>query len=237
MSHLLDEVLAQAANGSPATVALSSESVAVLLFASEFIERRSAWEDKIKFPLDEVTDDNWDTIEKLVGNVYYEIMTPLLGMIYPTVLTTLPPNMLPCDGSSYLREDYPDLYAILPAVFIVDEDNFITPDLRGTVAIGIGEAISGTTYTMGQMGGSETETLEVEQIPPHTHTDTGHFHTSDTTVPSPTLVGEIPSPLGGSTSVPTVTGTASANLTDTGGGEAHNNLQPYTALNYAMVAR
>ena len=60
MSHLLDEMLAQAANGSPATVALSAESVAVLLFASEFLGFRPNWLDKGLDPLDEVTDADWE---------------------------------------------------------------------------------------------------------------------------------------------------------------------------------
>jgi len=161
----------------------------------------------------------------------------MIGSIFPYINGAVPNNCLPCDGSTHLRADYPNLYAVLDAAFIVDADTFTTPDLRGATVIGAGEAISGTTYTVNQMGGEETVTLDETTLPPHTHSDTGHFHTSDTTVPSPTLVGEIPSPLGGSTSVPTVTGTASANITSTGGGEAHANMQPFTALNYAVLAR
>jgi len=106
MSHLLDELLAQAANGSPATVALSAESAAVLLFAGEFLGRRANWLDRGVDPLDEVTDADWDEIEKLVGNLYEALMNPLIGLVFP-VITALPSNMLPCDGSTHLRVDYP----------------------------------------------------------------------------------------------------------------------------------
>jgi len=70
MSHLLDELLAQAEDGSPVTATFDSISVAVLLFASEFLSVRENWLDKGVDPLDGVTDEDWDTIEKLVGNIY-----------------------------------------------------------------------------------------------------------------------------------------------------------------------
>ena len=82
MSLLLDGVLDQAADGEPATVALSSESVAVLFFGFGFLLERENWLDKAEDQLDEVTDADWDAIEKLVGNVAYELMTPLT-ILYP----------------------------------------------------------------------------------------------------------------------------------------------------------
>jgi len=75
MSHMLDEILAQAANGSPVTVTLSSESVAVLLFGSQFLSERQNWLDKGADPSDEVTDADWDEIEKLVANAYQDIVS------------------------------------------------------------------------------------------------------------------------------------------------------------------
>lgn len=168
---------------------------------------------------------------------YAESNAFMIGSVFPYLTGDTPQNCLPCDGSEHLRTDYPNLYALLDAAFIVDADTFKTPDMRGATVIGAGEAISGTEYTVGQVGGAETVALDETTLPAHTHSDTGHFHTSDTTVPSPTLVGEIPSPLGGSTSVPTVTGTASANITSTGGGEDHPNMQPFVAIKYAVMAR
>jgi len=72
---MLDEILAQAANGSPVTVTLSSESVAVLLFGSEFLSQRENWLDKGADPSDQVTDADWDEIEKLVANAYQDIVS------------------------------------------------------------------------------------------------------------------------------------------------------------------
>jgi len=84
VSHLLDEVLAQAANGDPVTTTLSSESVAVLMLAGGFLDLRDNWLDRGVDPLDEVTDADWDAIEKLVANLYDEVMVPLAP--YPEIL-------------------------------------------------------------------------------------------------------------------------------------------------------
>lgn len=221
MSILLDQILEQAANGSPATVAFSAESVTVLLFASKFLEERFNWLDRAEDPLDEVTDADWDAIEKLVANAYYELMTPLLGMIFPVSLATLPNNMLLCDGSTYAREDYPDLYAVIDSAFIVDADTFIVPDLRSRIPLGAGEGSGLSNYTVNQTGGEEAHQLTTAELASHNH---ALFE-----VDLVALTGEEP------VLIPFIT--SGARATDyEGGDEPHNNIQPFVALNYAMVA-
>jgi len=220
MSHLLDEVLAQAANGSPATVALSSESVAVLLLGSKYLEDRASWLDRAEFPLDEVTDADWDAIEKLVGNAYYEIMSPIIGFCFP-LLTALPSNCLLLDGSTYAREDYPILYSVLDAVFIINADTFFVPDLRSRVPIGAGEGAGLSSYEINQQGGEEEHALTDDENGTHAHA-IGGAGTGLALAPGelPVLV---PSIFPGSTD-------------NSGLGMPHNNIQPYTALPWAVVA-
>lgn len=221
MSIQLDHILAQAANGSPATVALSSESVAVLLFASEFLGIRHNWLDREEDPADEVTDADWDTIEHLVGEVYFQIMNPLIGWILPNALATLPPNLLPCDGSTYAREDYPTLYAVLDAAFIVDADNFQVPDLRSRTPIGSATTGSLSHYAVNEQGGTEAVTLSTAEMPAHSH---GLFQVAGLAF-SP---GELP------VQVPEIL--ALQNTDSAGGGGAHENRMPFTAVPFAIVA-
>lgn len=259
MSHLLDEMLAQAANGSPATVALSAESVAVLLFASEFLGFRPNWLDKGLDPLDEVTDADWDEIEKLVAEVYDSLMTPLIGTIFPVMLATIPDNMLLCDGTSQLRVDYPLLYAALDSAFIVDADHFVTPDLRGRTVIGAGTGSGLSTYAVGATGGQQTHVLSVAELATHGHavtdpghshtiTDPGHTHGTTVSPTSPVSNRALVSAGGAQTVNPSgVTGSNTTGISNVasntgitigtaGTNTAHNNLQPYLALNYAVVA-
>lgn len=57
----------------------------------------------------------------------------LIGSIQLYATASEPEDTLVCDGASYLRVDYPALYAALSSVYITDADNFTVPDLyQGT---------------------------------------------------------------------------------------------------------
>lgn len=222
MSIVLDQILDQASNGSPETVAFSSENVAVILYASQFLEDRRNWLDRSEDPLDQVTDAEWDTIEKLVGNLYEAIMNPLIGLIFPMVTETVPTNCLLCDGATYDRVDYPALYAVLDPAFIVDADTFSLPDLRSRVVVGAGEGSGLSEYEVGESGGLEGVTLSSGQMPSHQH---GIFTGNGLAV----APGELP------VKIPSLLATDTTDLA--GGGGAHENRQPFTALNYVVVAQ
>lgn len=220
MSIILDRLLVQSVTMLPATVALSPESVTVLLFASGLLEQPQHWLDLEEDPLDEITVADWDTIEKLIGNAYEEIMNAIVGYCFPLV-TVLPDNCLLLDGSAHLREDYPALYAVLDPAFIIDADNFILPDMRSRVSVGAGTGAGLSPYAVGQTGGSETETLNETQMP-------SHFHTTNMTTGLAVSPGELP------VNIPTPLPLGTTN--SAGGGLSHNNIQPYTALPWAVVA-
>lgn len=188
MSHLLDEILAQAANGSPTTAALSSESVAVLLFASEFLGFRANWIDKGVDPLDEVTDADWDEIEKLVGNVYEEIMHPVLavGSLQMWMTGTPPENWLICDGQAVSRDSYAELFALWGVTFGSGDGatTFNIPDLTDRSPMGAGGLL---VPSVGDTNGAAAVALTINQLPAHDHdfaqvahshsvTDPGHTH-------------------------------------------------------------
>ncbi len=141
-----------------------------------------------------------------------------------------------CDGSSLLRADYPDLFAVIGATYgAADGTHFNLPDIRSRSPIGAGTGTGLSTYALGQTGGEETHILTTAELAAHSHTDTGHAHTEITAIPAigAAITGvPVPSAVPGAG----VTGAASANLTSTGSGSGHNNLQPYLALNYLIVA-
>jgi len=177
----------------------------------------------------------------------------MIGSIFPFMTVDPPANCLVCDGTTYNRVDYPDLYAKLDSAFIVDTDSFIVPDMRGRVPVGAGDGGAGLTdRPVGAIGGEETHLLTVEELAAHAHTspahghiDTGHSHSIPLLIDFPVVVpGEDPL---GAQIVPIVsaqTGIASANITDTtvtinptGDDTPHNNMQPFVALNYCVVAK
>lgn len=145
-------------------------------------------------------------------------------------------NFLPCDGSSLLRADYPDLFAVIGVTYgSVDSSHFNVPDLRGRVVLGVGTGAGLSTYTLGQSLGEETHTLSVGELANHSHSDTGHSHAEGTAAPAVgAAITGVPVP----SAVPSigVTGTGNASITATGADAPHNNIQPSIALNYYIVA-
>jgi len=139
-------------------------------------------------------------------------------------------GLLLCDGATYDRVDYPDLYDTLDAAFIVDADHFIVPDLVNRVPVGAGDL-----FSVGDIGGETDHTLSVAEIPAHSHTTIPHTHTEITAVASLAEAPVVPIP----SAVPGVgvTGSSGVTVDDTGGDEAHNNMQPYLALRYYIQAR
>jgi len=139
---------------------------------------------------------------------------------------------LVCDGTSLLRTDYPDLYSVIGTTYgAADVSHFNLPDLRGSVLIG-----QNTTYPIGVPVGEAQHTLIVAETPSHSHTDTGHVHTEiSATASLGAAITGVPVP----SAIPSValTGSASANLTSTGGDGAHNNMQPSLPITYLIVAK
>lgn len=222
MSIMLNRLLAQSATMYPATVALSPESVTVLLYASGWLGLQSSWLDTSEDPMDEITPEDWDEIEKLVANAYREIMTPIVGWCFPVILGGIPDNCLALDGSTHAREDYPLLYELLDDVFVLDADSFFLPDLRSRTVIGSGAGAGLSSYAVNETGGEETHTLNELEMPTHSHSI--NMTTGAALSPGELPVNiPVPLPLGGTNVA--------------GGGFAHNNIQPFTALPWAVVAR
>lgn len=142
------------------------------------------------------------------------------------------PEWLVCDGSEVLVADYPDLYAVIADNYgAASANHFRLPDFRDKAASGVS-----TAHSLGDSYGSADHTLTVDEIPAHNHTDTGHVHTIPSTVTFLALTGEepvvVPVPL-----VPSYTGSASANITNTGGGEAFPTVGPRLAITVLIVAK
>jgi microcystin-dependent protein len=154
----------------------------------------------------------------------------MIGAILPYATTSAPDNTLPCDGSQHERVDYPILYSLLPAALIVDADHFLTPDLRNQFIAGAGDS-----YVPLETGGAASVTLTTNQMPAHNHTTQPHTHTVTGAAIAADLAGELPEPTG--IPSPQITSAEVVLVDSAGGGEAHENRPPFTALNYCIVAR
>ncbi len=125
---------------------------------------------------------------------------------------------------------------------------FNVPNLAGKVIVG--QDVSDTNFDLISLtGGEATHTLTSTEMPSHTHTQDSHNHTQDahghtisvrvnatgfgtSGLTRGTATGTVNS-ISTDTTVATNQATTATNQ-NTGGGGAHNNLQPYATLTYLI---
>jgi len=146
-----------------------------------------------------------------------------------------------CDGQLLSIAQNSALFAILGTYFGGNgTTNFALPDLRGRVPlhVGGGPGPGLSTYTLGQIGGTEQVTLVGGQIPAHVHTFTPPCDASsqDATLADPT--GAFPCANNTSTNIYSSTSSnvmGAGTTAPAGSNLPHANIQPFTAINYCIA--
>lgn len=155
-----------------------------------------------------------------------------------------------CNGQLLPIAQNQALFALLGTYFGGNgQTTFGLPDLRGRVPLSAGNSYTGN-YTQGQNGGEETHTLIANEMPQHLHTVAAYNGSADSgtpaTQPGPNtvLAQAYAVPTGGGTTPVNRYSTASATITlaaseigAAGGSQAHENRQPYLAMNYCICTQ
>lgn len=143
------------------------------------------------------------------------------GTVVDFAGSTPPLGWLLCTGQAVSRATYSELYAVIGTTYGAGDGSstFNLPDARGRVIVG--RSTADTEFSaLGSVGGAKTHTLTIEETAPHTHgpgngTNFTNYQGSG---------GQIGHVAGGSLNF-------SLTTKATGGGKAHNNLQPYITMN------
>lgn len=99
---------------------------------------------------------------------------PFIGQIQPFAFSYAPDGWITCQGQLLQVSQYQAVFALLGTTYGGNgAQNFAVPNLKGRSMIGVGQSASGTTYQRGQVGGSETTTLSVANMPAHNHSGAG----------------------------------------------------------------
>src|SRR5215217_1374849 len=109
---------------------------------------------------------------------------PFVGEIRMFAGNFPPSGWMFCEGQPLPISENDVLFQLIGTTYGGDgEETFNLPNLASRVPVHMGTGPDGTTYQLGEMAGTEQETLTVQQIPNHTHPLTGS--TSNGTEPSP----------------------------------------------------
>lgn len=194
--------------------------------------KSAAWADEANAIL------NLDQFEAPIGSI----------TIFPAAATSIPSGWLLCDGASYDAAFYPQLFAVIGTTYGSEPNNrFLVPDLRGQGPMGLDA--SQTEFDMlGKTGGEKTHILTIPEMPAHNHGGTTgaggiHSHQFGTTGFVTSAAGALSRSPGadGSFDNDNLQTTQSAGshthpIQSEGGDSAHNNLQPYTVINFIIKA-
>ena len=179
------------------------------------------------------------------------------GSVIAYAGSTAPGGWMMCNGQDLDRQIYKNLFAAIGTVYGTGDGSttFNVPNLNGKVIVGTSSA-DAEFDVLGETGGEKTHTLTTAEMPSHNHgvtdpghvhgvTDPGHAHSYTATQVSGSIENDSPDYTGSvfqngqttstsTTGVTVNTNTTGISIQNTGGGQAHNNLQPYMALRYII---
>ena len=172
-------------------------------------------------------------------------MEPMIGEVRIFAGTFAPRSWAFCNGQLLAINQNQALFSILGTTYGGDgRTTFALPDLRGRVAIGEGSGPGLSNRPLGQRSGHETHRLTTPEMPSHNHnaslsvTVGSNTETADSNEASGRVLGagsnvynseaaEDGENLGGVT--------ATGQVLNNGGSQAHNNMQPYLTVHYIIA--
>ena len=139
-----------------------------------------------------------------------------------------------CEGQTLPISENEVLFQLIGTTYGGDgEETFNLPNLASRVPVHMGTGPDGTTYQIGEMAGTEQETLTTQQIPSHSHPFTCSTDNSTGGNPANQVLGQSASvqvyleDSPNQSLAPTAAG-------PTGGSQPHENTQPFLCINFII---
>jgi microcystin-dependent protein len=138
-----------------------------------------------------------------------------------------------CDGQLMPISQNTALFSLLGTTYGGDgKSTFSLPDLQGNAAMHPGQGQGLSLRDLGEVGGTETVTLLISEVPLHTHAAMGSTEDDDSTIPANHSYGQLSVAY---TTANQLSPMAFESLSVTGGSLPHNNMQPYLTLNFCIA--
>jgi microcystin-dependent protein len=162
--------------------------------------------------------------------------TPYIGEVRMFGFGRTPNGWQSCDGSLLAISDYDALFALIGTTYGGDgQTTFGVPDLRGRIPIHQGTGPGLSTYTIGQLGGTETVTLLTAQMPAHTHTLPVSSGAATVAEPAGAVLAAESSDPVFNPSPPSTVDMSTAAASAVGGNQPHENMMPTLTVQFAIA--
>jgi microcystin-dependent protein len=156
---------------------------------------------------------------------------PFLAEIRIMSFSIIPKGWALCDGQLLPINQNQALFSLLGTTYGGDgRVNFGLPDLQGRTPMHMGGA-----HTLGERGGEQAHTLLISEVPTHAHQVAATTAPASTNTPDPTLLlaqstaSSLYGPAGNAAAM------AATALSNTGGSQAHQNMQPFLTLSFCIA--
>jgi microcystin-dependent protein len=147
----------------------------------------------------------------------------LMSFVFP------PKGWALCNGQLLPINQNQPLFSLLGTTYGGDgRVNFALPDLRGRIPMHMGSG-----HTLGERGGEAAHTLSISEIPTHTHSLKANTGVGNSTSNANTVLAKAPANFYGPPASLTAMNTTS--VTNTGGSQAHLNMQPFLVLSFCIA--
>jgi microcystin-dependent protein len=155
--------------------------------------------------------------------------TPYLSEIKMFSFNFPPKNWAMCNGQLLPINQNQALFSLLGTTYGGNGvTTFALPNLQGRVPTHFGNSI-----VLGQAGGEVSHTLITTEMPAHNHTVNASNNNADQPYPT----GNLPAKGGSEASFHTASNNImlAAGISNTGGSQPHQNMSPYTVLNFCIA--
>ncbi|WP_457150723.1 phage tail protein [Mesorhizobium sp. P5_C1] len=154
---------------------------------------------------------------------------PFLSEIRIMSFVFAPKGWALCNGQLLPINQNQALFSLLGTTFGGDgRVNFALPNYQGRTPIHVGSG-----HTLGERGGEPAHTLSISELPTHTHMINANSNPGGVANPNGAILTKAPANTYGTATQ--LVAMAPASVSNTGGSQAHINMQPFLTLSFCIA--